>query len=366
MKLRTDWIHEDAPTGGMRRVGLALLSALSWLYGMVALFHRAWYERGPGKRTRLPCRVVSVGNLSVGGSGKTPTTAWIAAGLRARGHRVAIASRGYGGTVGDDVHVVSDGRHVRGRFEASGDEPMWLAARAPGVPVVVGRKRDRVGWHAVAAFDTHVLVLDDGFQHHRLERDVDLVTFHGGAGLGNGQVLPRGPLRERISALSRADAIMVVDGPMADEQAELVRAAAGSAAWFEVERPPQHLRPLAGGEREPVSVLSGRTVALLTGIARPAALRDTLESLGAEVKAERTFPDHHIFSAADVAGLAAEADLWVTTEKDAGKIPPAWVGDADVRVLVLGTEVIDDAAFLDWLEAKLRARPHGHDSTIRA
>ena len=99
--------------------------------------------------------------------------------------------------------------------------------------------------------------------------------------------------------------------------------------------------------------------------ARPAAFRETLESLGAEVIAERTFPDHHIFSAADVAGLAAEADLWVTTEKDAGKIPPGWVGDADVRVLVLGTEVIDDGAFLDWLEGKLRVRPHGHDSTIR-
>lgn len=365
MKLQADWIHADVPTSGTRRITLGFLSIMAWLYGAVALLHRAWYERGPGKQTRLPCRVVSVGNLNVGGSGKTPTTAFIAAGLRARGHRVAIASRGYGGSVGDDVHVVSDGRHVRGRFEASGDEPMWLAARAPGVPVVVGRKRDRVGWHAVAAFDTHVLVLDDGFQHHRLERDVDLVTFHGGAGLGNGKVLPRGPLRERISALSRADAILVVDGPLAAEQAEAVRAAAGSAAWFEVERPPQHLRPLAGGTPEPAAGLSRRTVGMLTGIARPVAFRETLQSLGATISAERTFPDHHVFTEADVAGLKDEAELWVTTEKDAGKIPPAWVGDVDVRVLVLGTEVVDGAAFLDWLEARLRVRPHGHDSTIR-
>ncbi len=364
MKLRAEWIHEEAQASGPRRVWLGVLLAASWLYGGAAALHRAWYERGPGKRTRLPCRVVSVGNLGVGGSGKTPTTAWIAAGLRARGHRVAIASRGYGGAIGDDVHVVSDGRHVHGRFESSGDEPMWLAARAPGVPVVVGRRRDRVGWHAVAAFDTHVLVLDDGFQHHRLERDVDLVAFHGGAGLGNGQVLPRGPLRERFSALSRADAIMVVDGPLSDDEAERIRDAAGTAPWFEVERPARHLRPLAGGTNQPVSLLGGRSVGLLTGIARPAAFRASLEALGALVAVERTFPDHHVFVPGDVADLHAEADLWLTTEKDAGKIPPAWVGTADVRVLVLDTEVTDGSAFLDWLEGKLRARPHGHDSTI--
>ena len=364
MKLRAAWIHDHGPASGGRRVLLGALRITSWLYGWAAALHRAWYERGPGRRTRLPCKVVSIGNLSVGGSGKTPTTAWIAAGLRARGHRVAIASRGYGGSVGDDVHVVSDGRHVRGRFEASGDEPMWLAARAPGVPVVVGRRRDRVGWHAVAAFDAHVLVLDDGFQHHPLERDLDLVAFHGGAGLGNGELLPRGPLRERISTLSRADAVLVVDGPLPETDAERIRAAASGVPWFQVRRPAEHLRRLAGREREPASALSGRSVGLLTAIARPASLRDTVESLGATVRAERTFPDHHAFAPIDLAGLQAEADLWITTEKDAGKLPPAWVGDADVRVLVLETEVEDGDQFLDWIEQQLRARPQGRDSTI--
>ncbi len=362
MKLRADWIHEGSPASGGRRVWLGALRIASWFYGWAAAGHRFWYERGPGRPSRLPCKVVSIGNLGVGGSGKTPTTAGVAAGLRARGHRVAIASRGYGGGVGDDVHVVSDGRHVHGRFEASGDEPMWLAARAPGVPVVVGRRRDRVGWHAVAAFDAHVLVLDDGFQHHRLERDLDLVTFHGDAGLGNGELLPRGPLRERISALSRADAVLVVDGPLPAADAERIRAATPGVPWFQVRRPADHVRRLAGGGREPASVLAGREVGLVTAIARPAALRQTVESLGATVRAERTFADHHVFAPTDVAGLEAEAELWITTEKDAGKIPPGWVGGADVRVLVLDTQVED--GLLDWIERELRARPQGRDSTI--
>lgn len=362
--IQADWIREEKPARGAGRVWLTVLLAASWCYGLAAAIHRAWYERGPGKRTRLPCRVVSVGNLGVGGSGKTPTTAWIAVGLRARGHRVAIASRGYGGSVGDDVHVVSDGRHVHGRFEASGDEPMWLAARAPGVPVVVGRNRDRVGWHAVAAFDTHVLVLDDGFQHHRLQRDVDLVTFHGGAGLGNGQILPRGPLRERVSALSRADAVIVVDGPLPEEDAQRIKGAAAGVPWFAVARPVRCVRPLEGGPTAPAETLSGRRVGLLTAIARPAALRSSVEAHGATIVAERTFPDHHAFERADVAGLECDAGLWVTTEKDAGKIPPAWVSAADVRVLVLDTEVTDGDAFLDWLERQLRARAQGRDTTL--
>jgi len=343
---------------------MAILRLLSWFYAIGAAIHRAWYVRGPGRPTRLPCKVVSVGNLVVGGSGKTPTVAWIAANLRRRGHRVAIASRGYGGRAGDGVHVVSDGRHVLGRFEDSGDEPMWLAARAPGVPVVVGRRRDRVGYHAVAAFDTHILVLDDGFQHHRLARDLDLVAFHGGAGLGNGAVLPRGPLRERVRALRAADAILVVDGPLPESDAAALAEAAPGVPWFSVERPPTRIRVLSGSSGAPAHELAGRRVGMLTGIARPAALRSTLAALGADVVAERTFPDHHVYTASDVAGLAGEAPLWVTTEKDAGKIPPAWVGEADVRVLVLGTEVDEGEAFLDWIEARLRARPQGRDASI--
>jgi tetraacyldisaccharide 4'-kinase len=362
MRARPAWWDERAPSLA-RRLALAPLACLGWLYALGAALHRFWWERGPARPVRLPCRVVSIGNLVVGGSGKTPVAAWVAAALAQRGWPVAIASRGYGGRGAGPVEVVSDGRFVRGRAEVVGEEPMLLAGLAPGVPVLVGRRRDIVGLRAVAAFDAQVLVLDDGFQHHRLAKDVEIVTFSG-AGLGSGAVLPRGPLREKLAALSRADAILVVDGPLPEaDEARLARAAP-AAARFALVRRPAWTRPLAGGAREPAAKLAGRGVGVLSGIARPAALRETLAALGAHVVAERAFPDHHRYRAADLAGLAEEAELWITTEKDAGKLLPSWTGRADVRVLELATDFPDGEAFLAWLERRLHAHAGGRDATL--
>jgi tetraacyldisaccharide 4'-kinase len=352
MRPRPRFWDERAP-GLLRRLALAPLAALAGLYAAGAALHRAWWERGPGRPVRLPCAVVGVGNLVVGGSGKTPVAAWVAAGLRRRGWPVALASRGYGGRGAGPVEVVSDGRFVRGRAEVVGEEPMLLAGLAPGVPVLVGRKRDVVGRRAVSAFDARVLVLDDGFQHHRLRKDVELVVFPG-AGLGAGAVLPRGPLRERLGALSRAHAVLVVDGPLpADDEARVARAAP-EAARFGLVRRAVATRPIGGGEREPAAKLAGRSVGMLCGIARPASFRETLEGLGARVVAERSFPDHHRYQREDLAGLAADAELWLTTEKDAGKLLPGWLEGATLRVLELAIEFPDGEAFLDWLEARLR------------
>jgi len=361
---RPSFWDERAPGVG-RRLALAPLSLLSGLYGGAARLHRAWWEHGPGAPVRLPCKVVSVGNLVVGGSAKTPVAAWVAAALHRRGWPVAIASRGYGGRGADAVEVVSDGRHVYGRAEVVGEEPMLLAGLAPGVPVLVGRRRDVVGRRAVAGMNAQVLVLDDGFQHHRLAKDVELLTLTG-AGLGNGRVLPRGPLREPVSALSRAHAILAVDGPLPEADAARVARAAPGAARFALERRPRSTRPLAGGAREPASALAGQRVGMLCGIARPASLRDTLRSLGAAVVAERAFPDHHRYRREDLAGLASEAPLWITTEKDAGKLLPAWLDGARVRVLALETVFPDGEKFLDWLEERLHAHAGGRDARVEA
>jgi tetraacyldisaccharide 4'-kinase len=358
---RPPFWDERAPGLGQRAL-LAPLSLLAGLYASGAWLHRAWWERGPGRPVRLPCKVVSVGNLVVGGSGKTPVAAWVASALRRRGWPVAIASRGYGGRGADAVEVVSDGRHVLGRAEVAGEEPMLLAGLAPGVPVLVGRRRDTVGRRAVAGFNAQVLVLDDGFQHHRLAKDVELVTLTG-AGLGNGFVLPRGPLREPLGALSRAHAILAVDGPLPEADATRIARIAPDAARFALERRPSWTRGLAGGERAPAFALAGQRVGMLCGIARPAALRDTLRALGAVVVAERSFPDHHRYRREDLAGLADEAALWITTEKDAGKLLPSWLGGARVRVLALETVFPDGEKFLDWLERRLHAHVGGRDAT---
>jgi tetraacyldisaccharide 4'-kinase len=350
---RPAWFEEREPSV-LRRVALAPLVPISWLYGVGALAARRL--RGPNFRTptRLSCRVVSVGNLVVGGSGKTPAAAWIAAQLRARGHKVALASRGYGRRGRELVTVVSDGRFVCSTVDEAGDEPLLLAAHAPGVPVLVGPDRRVVGLRAIAAFGIDVLVLDDGLQHHRLARDVEVVAFDG-SGLGNGHLLPRGPLREPLSALRGADALLAVDGPLPLPDADAISAHAGRARWFSARRRPVALRPLAGGAALPPQQLAGLFVGLLSGIARPASLRRSVEALGATVVAERSFPDHHRYHERDLRDLDA-ATLWITTEKDALKILPRWTHGVDVRVLVAALEVEAGDAFVDWLERTLRAK----------
>ena len=304
---RPAWF-DDRDAGVLQRIALAPLVPVSWLYGLGAIAARRL--RAPRFRpvTRLSCRVVSVGNLGVGGAGKTPAAAWIASQLRARGHKVALASRGYGRRGRAPVTIVSDGRFVHATAEQAGDEPLLLAAHAPGVPVLVGPDRRVVGLRAISAFGVDVLVLDDGMQHHRLERDVEVVAFDG-SGLGNGHLLPRGPLREPLAALRGADAFLVVDGPLPQRDADAIAARAPNAQWFAARRRPVSLRPLAGGAATPLAQLAGQRVGMLCGIARPASLRRTLEALGATVVAERCFPDHHRYRERDLRELDGRAAL---------------------------------------------------------
>jgi tetraacyldisaccharide 4'-kinase len=354
--MRARWLQEDA-RGPVQGLALAPLLPVSWLYGLVASIHRGVYERGILRATQLPCHVVSVGNLGVGGSGKTPTAAWLAAALHARGHRVVLASRGYGRRGGDEVRVVSDGRFVRERVERVGDEPLLLAAHAPGVPVLVGRDRALAGWRALSAFGAEVLVLDDGFQHHRLHRDLDLVLFDGATGLGRGGCLPHGPKREPAGALRSAHALGVVDGPLPERDEERISQLAPDAFRFRAHRRPRVLRGLSGGQPCDPASLAERSVGLLSGLGRPGGLRRTVEALGARVVAQRSFGDHHRYRPSNLTGLADEAPLWVTTEKDALKIPASWARGADIRVLTIALEVDDARSFLDWIELRLREKP---------
>lgn len=351
--MRAAWLERRRDTLA-QRIALAPLLPLSWLVGAGALLARSAWERELRPRRHLPGHVVSVGNLLVGGTGKTPFAAWLAQGLHRRGRKVVLASRGHGRRGREPVVVVSDGRFVRGSIESSGDEPLWLAARAAGVPVLVGRDRGLVGLRALSGFGADVLLLDDGFQHHRLARDVELVCFDGGFGLGNGHLLPRGPLREPLRVLNRAHAIVIVDGPLAPEDEARIRAAAPAAVHVESRRRPASLRPLSGGASISPQALHGQAIGLLTGIARPQRVQRTLEDLGARVVALRLFPDHHRYRPRDLAGLAAQTPLWVTTEKDAVKLVPSWAGRADLRVLAEELEVEEGDALLDWLEAHLR------------
>jgi len=349
---RPSWL-DSRDQSVAQRVGLFPVAALGWLYGFVARSHRAAYERGWLRPARLPCRVVSVGSPTVGGSAKTPLAAWLARELHRRGRRVVLASRGYGRAGRDPVVVVSDGRAILCPAAEAGDEPLLLAAHAPGVPVIVGARRDAVGQRAIAAFGAEIIVLDDGFHHHRLARDVDLIALDGTAGLGNARVLPRGPLREPIATLSRAHALVTVDGPLPAQDEERLARVAPAIQRVAATRSPRSLRPLGGGPPRQPRDLQGRDVGMLCGIARPASFRRTLESLGARVVAERTYPDHHRYRAGDLRSLGAAHGVWVTTEKDAVKLDEAWLSNTELWVLGSGLRVAGGDAFLDWLEAEL-------------
>jgi tetraacyldisaccharide 4'-kinase len=304
-----------------------------------------------------------VGGLSVGGAGKTPLAARIATGLHRRGWRVVLASRGYKGRTRAPVTVVSDGAHIRSNVDLAGDESFVLAAHAPGVPVLVGRDRRIVGHHAVSSFDAEILVLDDGFQHHRLARDLDIVCIDGALGPGSRELLPAGPLREPISALRHADWLCLIDEtPLADPGGgERDASIASLVSKYDLSlvrgrRRATELVALDQSQRRPIESLSGRSIGLLSGLARPGSFRRTLEFLGARIVAERRFPDHHRYDRRDLRDLDPSPDLWVTSEKDAIKIQPEWLPGQRLWVLRIELEIEDEDAVFARLEGELARR----------
>jgi tetraacyldisaccharide 4'-kinase len=337
------WRVDESPA---RRAALAPLVVAEALYAAGARLHRLVYDAGLRARTRLDARVVSIGNLAVGGSAKTPLAAFLARELAARGKRVALLSRGVGGRKSREVTVVSDGQRVLAAPVDVGDEACLLAQTAPGVPVLAGVRRAALGLRAISAFGAEVLVLDDGFQHHPLARDVELVCLDARLGLGNGHVLPRGPLREPVGALARADALVFTRAQAGDPPPPGGALLPKGPTQFRVGVEKLGLRPVAGGERLPLAKLAGARVGLLAAIARPDRLARDLADLGAEVCARRVFADHHAYARRDLAGLDAGL-VWVTTAKDAVKIPPAWAAGAPLFVL---EEEVDRASGLPLVE----------------
>ena len=344
------WRVDESPA---RRAALAPLALAELAYKAGASLHRWVYDAGLRGRARLDARVVSVGNLAVGGSAKTPVAAFLARELRARGRKVALLSRGVGGRRSREVNVVSDGERLLATPADVGDEPCLLAASAPGVPVLAGVRRVALGLRAIAAFGAELLVLDDGFQHHALARDLDLVCLDARLGLGNGHVLPRGPLREPVRALARADALVWTRASAHDPPPPGRARLPAALPQFRVAIVKRGLRPIAGGERAPLERLRGARVGLLAAIARPDRLALDLGELGAEISARRVFADHHRYARADLAGLDP-ALLWVTTAKDAIKIPPSWVSPAELVVLDEDVEREASLPLVEFVSARLR------------
>jgi tetraacyldisaccharide 4'-kinase len=328
----------------------------SLLYGRIATWRRRYVLARPERRRRLRAPVVSVGNLAVGGSGKTPVVAHVAALLREAGERPAILSRGYARARHDrEVVVVGTADHVVAGLDEAGDEPLMLARSLEGVAVVVAADRHLAGCVAESRLGCTVHVLDDGFQHVQLVRDVDLLLATP-ADLHGERVLPAGRLREPVEAARMADALLVTDGELAD--VATVADGLGLERRFVTRRSlrvPRMIEPYGTPPRQPRSA----PVLAVAGIARPERFFSDLASADWTLVASEAYPDHHRFTRGDVEHVAARvretgAALVLTTEKDLVRwlplaplpFPLAWV-PLDVRVE-------PSADFGRWLVARVR------------
>jgi len=332
---------------------------LSTLYGAAAAWRRQWYAQHPDRRRRLDRPVISVGNLRVGGSGKTPVVEHIARLLAEAGYSPAILSRGYGRkSPSKTPTIVSDGRTISAGVDAAGDEPLMLARALLGkaVPVVVCADRYLAGILAEKRLGATVHVLDDGFQHFGLARDVDLVVT-GEHDLAD-EPLPHGRLREPLSAAVSADAVLVDAGYQ--DAAERIARVLRVRNAYHVTR--TLLPPRLIGSGDTVVVPNDSRVFAFAGVARPERFFSDLTSAGWNVVGTKSFRDHHYFSRSEIeriaaAAVKARAAIVLTTEKDAVRLPPDAVdiqSDRPIASVPLVSSVEPADEFRAWLLGQIR------------
>jgi tetraacyldisaccharide 4'-kinase len=298
------------------------LLPLSWVYGTVVALRNIAFDAGIFKSRKAGVPVIVVGNMTAGGTGKTPVVELIIRSLMARGLRPGVVSRGYGRT-SHGVVIVSDASGIRADVAASGDEPMQIAVKFPGVPVVVGEKRFDAAIVCAGECGAEVIVADDGFQHRWLHRDADIVVVDGTRDLASEPMLPAGLRREPLSGLRRARLVALTGnaGPQ-----ECAAKAVALAPWYRgpvvaIRRSYAFVLDRRSGEQRAVASLRGVRCYCFSAIGNPSRFAADLQQAGVELAGERRFRDHHRFSAADLYTVVREAHATnaaaiVTTEKD--------------------------------------------------
>ena len=320
------------------------LYVLSFVFTGIAQTRLWMYRQRILRYSALGCQVISVGNLTVGGTGKTPVVEVLSRSLRDSGRKVAILSRGYKKkklpfktrlinkltfkTATVPPRVVSDGSGPLLDSQMSGDEPYMLASNLPGVAVLVDKDRVKSGQFAIRTFGCDTLILDDGFQYQALKHRLDIVLVDRTNPFGNGRTLPRGILREPIRNIKRAGFIFITksNGDGAEELKKKLRQLNPTAKISECRHRPKFLCDVDTREELPLKKLQGMRIVALSGIAVPKGFESELERQGAEVLHHSTYADHHRYSEAEIQDLIQKAvdmnaDAIVTTEKDAVRLP---------------------------------------------
>ncbi|MBI3838459.1 MAG: tetraacyldisaccharide 4'-kinase [Planctomycetia bacterium] len=329
--------------GPMAMLSRAGLRVLEGPYRAAVRWRNSRYDQGRAEIVPLDVPVVSVGNITLGGTGKTPAVEWLARWFADQGVRVGLVSRGYGAKPGQ-----------------ISDEALELARKLPDIPHVLDPDRVRGARRVIREFACRLVLLDDAFQHRRIARDLDIVLVDALEPYGFGHVFPRGTLREPLSGWSRAGAIMLTRAELVSEIEraairERVRQYAARAVWVEATHSPQCLES-AGGERQPLDTLKGKRIAAFCGIGNPAGFRQALAGCGFEVAAMREFADHFAYSAADIEALARWSDELnvagvLCTCKDLVKITLPWPGRAPLWAVSSRLQITHGRA---ELEAALR------------
>lgn len=330
----------------------ACLIALTGLYRAAIWLYLLPFELGFRQKGRIGRPVISVGNITVGGTGKSPMVQYLCKGLQRRRLKPAVLSYGYGGSLGGKFGIVSDRDAMRLRPSVAGDEPVMLAASLPGIPVLVCKDRLVTGKTAVNEMDADVLVLDDGLQVWKLHRDLDIVLINGNSPFDNGRTLPAGRLREPLSALRRADCIVatgVWEPEAKRDMVSRVLKVAPSAPVFFARFVPSGLMPVGGSSEMAIADIAGKKVLVMCSIANPASFEQTLADLRVNVVACERFPDHHAYTARDITAINRSADessaeMIITTDKDAIKLD-AHQFTVPIYSLRISVEIDDEKAF---------------------
>jgi len=333
------------------------LTLCAGLFKCVVLVRTYLYTHNIIRSHSIPCSIITVGNITVGGTGKTPAVCHIARHLHDEGHRVVVLTRGYRGKRTDTPHLVSDGETVLSDVESAGDEALMMAEKLSGIPVLAGKDRVAAAHMAVQLFQAGIIVLDDGFQYHRLYGNVDVVLVNARNPFGNKFLLPRGTLREPVSALKRAAVIVITksetSAEVRDKISNTIKHYNPNALIFTSRYRPVCLRRVSEAGGIDLDALIGKRVAGLCSIGDPESFFALLEALQVELTEKIVFADHHLYQSLDYRAIqqrCSRAEFVITTEKDIAKIDRNMIEKEKFLVMEIEPVIEGETLFFEKLK----------------